>query len=363
MPSKALLLVHGMGNHTAPTADARGSFGRQVIDTCNLALKRYPKHQGKGIEDYVDIVEFNYNKWFDEVRARMKEKADSVHKRLSGIAGHYNVTFPIDLVGELASLESKFGNNTFFYTHWLDVIFYSTILGAKVRVDAGREVARLVAKYGAGNVHVMAHSLGSAVMHDTLSLLYRPETDLEDEIPDLSITNHKLASVWMVANVSRLLNAATKLSDPLRSVVKPGDDGCAIVFNSVRHELDPFTWVSRFSPKNNGKWVSEYAYDAYYLDIVNSLVTNGDTHDITQYLEDPNVSEALFSQIFKLKASNTDLEKAREQYRKKSIQGAYALLETEFKDLKIRGFESWQDFFSAGKGLSGAIKLIKEQLP
>lgn len=363
MKSKALLLVHGMGSHTPPSTEARGSFGKQVIDTCNLALKLYPKHKGKGIEDYVDIVEFNYNAWFDEVRKHMKKKADSVGDRLSGIAAHYKVTFPIGLVGELASLESKFGDNEFFYTHWLDVIFYSTILGAKVRVDAGKEVAKLVRDYGAGNVHVLAHSLGTAVLHDTLSLLYRPETDLANEIPDLDVTNHKLASVWMVANVSRLINAATKLAEPLTSVVRPGNEGCSIVFNSVRHKLDPFTWISRFSPQNNGKWISEYAYDAYYLDIVNSLVTNADTHKITQYLEDPNVCEALFSQLFKFNASVTDLERARDRYRKKAIQGAYALLEAEFSDLKIKDFESWKEFLTAAKKLIAAIELIKRQLP
>lgn len=358
---KVVLLIHGMGNHTAPGTTSRGSFGKEFIDTCNLALERYPKHAGQGIESHVDIVEFNYNAWFDKVRTKMADKAKSVNERLTAIGAAYQVSFPLSFVGELSSLEQKYGDDKFFYTHWLDVIFYSTILGAKVRVDAGAAIAKLVRDYGAGNVHVVAHSLGTAVAHDTLALLYRPESDPEDKIPDLHPVNHKLASVWMIANVSRLLHSVNRVADPLHSVVRPGDAGCTALMNNVRHRLDPFTWISRFSPQNDGRWLLEPVYDAYYTPIVNDLVTSGNTHAITQYLDDPNVAEVLFAQLLKFKASSADLAAARAEYRAKSLQGAYAVLQQELSSLQIGEFQSWSDFLSAGEKLQNAIDLIRKE--
>lgn len=364
MAKIALLLLHGMGSFTAPSADgdgkpSRGSFAQEFEKASTTALQRYKNHKTEMLEKYVDIHELNYDTWFDKMRTEMANRAKSMNDRLGAVAGVYGVSFGSDLAGRLTQLEDDFGDDSFFYTHWLDVIFYTTMLGAKVRVDTGLKIAELVQKYGTGNVHVMAHSLGTAVLHDTLHLLYRPESDPNDEIPDLDLTNQKLGSVWMVANVSRLVNAFTSLSDPLKSVVKPGDDGCTRRFYNVRHKVDPFTWLSRFNPSNNGAWVSETIYSRFYGNIVTDLVVEANTHSFTQYLEDPKVAELFLYRIIPLKTDTQEMEKIRLDYSAKAIKGAYAALEESFHNLSVKDIQSWREFLQAGKALQAAINRIK----
>lgn len=366
MKPQALLLLHGMGNFTAPGegpgAPKRGSFGEEFVKASTVSLRRYREHKTQTLEDHVDLFEFNYDVWFDKMRTQMADRAKSMTGRLDAVAASYGVTFAMDLVGRLTDLEADFGAEDFFHTHWLDVIFYTTMLGAKVRVDTGRKIAELVETYGTGNVHIMAHSLGTAVLHDTLHLLYRPESDPMDEIPDLHPVNHKLASVWMVANVSRLVNAFTSLADPLKSVVKPGDDGCCAAFFNVRHALDPFTWLSRFAPANNGSWVPEAVYASSYADIVTQLVLDPNTHSFTQYLQDPEVAERFLYQLTPFDVTPQEMKAVNDAYAAGSINGAYAALEEAFHGLNVKEIQSWREFLQAGQALDKAVKRIREGL-
>jgi hypothetical protein len=363
----ALLLIHGMGKFTAPGKDAsgeltRGNFGEEFIKAATESLQRYKKYKTNKIDEYVDIHEFNYDAWFDKMRMAMADRAKGMKDRLDAVGVAYGITFPLDLVGKLTSLEADFGDDDSFHTHWLDVIFYTTLLGAKVRVDAGQQIAKLVRDYGRGNVHIMAHSLGTAVLHDTLHLLYRPESDPEDEIPDLHPTNHKLGSVWMIANVSRLVNSFTRLADPLKSVVRPGDDGCTSYFCNVRHQLDPFTWYSRFDPANNGAWVPESIYISAYKNVVTELVIEANTHSFTQYLHDPAVAEPLLFRLTPFDVAVTEMDEVSKEYSKKSINGAATVLEDAFHKLEMKDIGSWQEFIRAGEALNEAIKRITNNL-
>lgn len=359
-----ILLIHGMGKHKAPSGSTRGSFGKEFLDSTTTALQRYPAYEDRTLEDYVDIVEFNYDGWLDKVRKKMSETAKTMKQRVAAIAKIPGAAkLPANLAGELASLEAEYGEDDFFYTHWLDVVFYASVMGGRIRVDCGKAINQLIHDYGSDHVHVFAHSLGTAVAHDTLALMYRPESDPFDEIPDLRPEDQKLRSVWTVANVSRLLYAVTRLSDPLKSLVRPGPGGGTIVFNNVRHQLDPFTWISRFWPPKDGAWIPEPVHDQFYVPVLTDLVTDANTHAITQYLEDPLVAEALFSQLIPgFAPTPAERQDARAEYSKGSIQGAYALLKQEFSDLDVKDLSSWKDFFEAAKNLQKAIELIKGEL-
>lgn len=367
MSKQALLLIHGMGSFKPPGKDDQGKpklgeFGEEFIQATNGALQQYKKHKTDTIEKHIDIHEFNYDTWFDKMRVEMAKNAKSMQERLGVVAGAYGVTFGTDLVGRLMDFEADFNKNEFFYSHWLDVIFYATILGAKVRVDAGIKIAELVETYGAGKVHIMAHSLGTAVLHDTLHLLYRPEFDPNDDIPDLHPINHKLGSIWMVANLSRLVNAVVQLADPLKSVVKPGDEGCTDAIYNVRHELDPFTWLSRFDPQNNGAWVPEQTYKRGYKSIVTNLVVEANTHCFAQYLSDPSVAEHFLYQMTPFEVTLDEMNKVADASAEKTIQGAYGTLEAAFHKLEIKEMASWRDFLDAAEALIDAGERIKNGL-
>ena len=351
----AILVVHGMGSHTPPSEvngkQIRGSFGKTFIEACNLALRKYQAHNSDDIENHIDVYEFNYNDFFDKVRKKMADQSIDIGET-------YGIPITDKTFEYLIDFESNYNSNSFFHTHCLDVIFYSTILGGKVRVDAGKMIAGLVNDYGQSKVHIFAHSLGTSVVHDTLSLLYRKPQGSENNIPVLDITNNKLGSLWMVANVSRILHKVNKISDPLTSVVKPGDLGCVNVFNNVRHELDPFTWISRFSPRNNDQWTPQSIYNNFYSDTVTSLITNPDTHDVSQYIEDPLVSERIFSQLMEFCYTKHELQTIRDGYKQKTIQGAYDKLKSALSGSIPDEFQEWRDIIDTGTLFYNFIKTI-----
>lgn len=361
--NKALLLVHGMGNHTPPSGGKPGSFGQEFIDATTASLQMFSKHSEDTLGAYVDIHEFNYNAWFDKMRTTMADNAKDMQSRLVALNQIYGTSIPLELAGSLTNLEAKFGGDEFFYTHWLDVIFYGTMLGAKVRVDAALKIAELVENYGGSNVHIIAHSLGTAVTHDTLHLLYRREHDPDDKIPDLHLVDHKLGSVWMFANVSRMVNSVTRLSDPLGTVVRPGQLGCAVWFNNIRHALDPITWLARFSPKNDGAWISEAAYNSNYRSIVTELIVEANTHSFTQYVRDPKVVERLFPFLMgsQFKTTLAEFGEVSSAYIVGSLNGAYAALEDSLKDaLKTPdSISGWLEFLDTAEKFQAATKHIQ----
>lgn len=365
MSKPALLLIHGMGNFDPPKKDNQGklqhgTFAKEFISSINIALQRYSNYKTATIDQYIDIHEFNYNAFFDEMRSVLANNAKSMNERLNTLGQKFDLSFAADLAGKLISLEADFKDEKFFYTHWLDVLFYGTLMGDKVRVDAAEKITELVEHYGQGNLHIMAHSLGTAVLHDTLHLLYRREHDPDDNIPDLDLTNHKLASIWMLANVSRLVNSVVHLSNPLKTVVKPGNDGCTNLFFNVRHKMDPITWISRFDPPNNGSWIPENIYNSYYLNIITDLIVDLNTHSFTQYLENPKVAAPFLNQVIKqFKVKTDELNSVVVGYSQKSIQGAYAALEDSFHNLQITDITSWREFLNTAKILQDAIESLR----
>ena len=360
----AILLVHGMGNNTPPQDGKPGSFGKEFIAATTASLQQFKKHAGESLSNYVDIHEFNYNVWFDQMRTTMANNAKYMTERLAAVSGIYGASVPLDLASKLNGFEAKFGDDSFFYTHCLDVIFYGTMLGAKVRVDAAAKIAELVENYGGANVHVIAHSLGTAVVHDTLHLLYRPEHDPDDKIADLDIVTHQLGSVWMFANVSRLVNSVSRLSNPLGTVVRPGVGGCTASFFNVRHALDPFTWLAQFNPPNNGSWISESAYTMSYRSIVTDLIIEANTHSFPQYLSDPHTVERLIPFILGTKFQGTlaEFAKLTSACSAKSLNGAYAALDDALKGALQTpdSISGWMDFLNTAKKFEEAVKHIKE---
>jgi hypothetical protein len=356
---QAILLVHGMGSHAAPTDKKRGSFGQEFLDATNTTLRAFASHKNESVTDYIDVYEFNYDAWFDKMRKEMADRAKPMAQRLDAIGSVHKLDFGGELVTRLQAWEAQFGDDDFFHTHWLDVIFYGTLLGAKVRVDAARHVVQLVEAYGRENVHVVAHSLGTALIHDTLHLLYRPEADPTDEIPDLSPTNHRLASIWMFANVSRLVNTVTRLSDPLASIVKPGGQGCANHFFNIRHKLDPFTRLARFDPQNNDTWIPGNIFATRYTPVVTELIVEANTHSFPRYLQDPRVVWELLPHLLgeQLKGTKAEFDAYAEKYAKDSFAGAYGALEDAFKGLST-DITSWQEFLDSAQTFKAAVEAL-----
>ena len=174
MAKQVIILVHGMGTH------AKGNIKKEYTQAVKDAAKRFNVNDA-GFLSKVDLVEFNYSHYLDSIR---KQFADNATARTSGFKYLDGKGFASDLVQQLTNFESKFGKDEFYYTHWLDVILYGTMyFGEKIRIDFIKLFEQQRKKHGHKNMHVICHSLGTAVVHDSLAKFYRDESVPFDDIP------------------------------------------------------------------------------------------------------------------------------------------------------------------------------------
>ena len=358
MPAKkpVVIVVHGMGSHKP------GAFKKEFIDATNAAMNRYKGFKTKRIENEVDIEEINYDGFFDEIRTKMADDAKPIADRLGTIGAISGLDWGAEFVLKLTNVEAEFGKDEFLYTHLLDVVFYATLLGGKVRVDAANKIAKVIKDNEGSKIHIVAHSLGTAVLHDTLALLYRKDFDISDDIPDLSIDTHKLSSVWMVANVSALMNSLTDLTDPYKSTVQPTTSGCTNFMINVRHELDPFTWIQRFDPPNDGSWIPAEFYDFAYLPIRTSAIRKINTHDFTEYMENPNVALPLLAQLVRLNPKQEEILDVNAEYRKDDIVGAFDELKDALDDIDVTKKSTLKSLAATAKKFHVIFERFQEEI-
>lgn len=299
MSKQLIILVHGMGTH--PKGNMLKEFKNAVVD----------RAQGFGITDssYIDNFdyrEFNYSEYFDAIRKQFAENAQARKKGFGYLAG---MGFEEKLLGQLTSFEANFGKDEFFYTHWLDVILYSTMyFGEKVRIDFIDFFEKLRKKYDHENIHIICHSLGTAVVHDALAKYYRIDSDPFDDIPDLKTGNFNLASLWTFANVSRMVNLLNGLKDPNYSTVVTGKDGCTSNYVNIRHKYDPFTWYKTYDRKMS-----------HGATFINTAFRKINTHDFYEYVTEPNVAKAILNFIYEVNISDDIFKEGVADYKKSSL--------------------------------------------
>lgn len=299
MAKQAVILVHGMGTH--PNGNITRDFKKALTDRAASFGVTDP-----GFINNVDYKEFNYSDYFDTIRLQFAQNAQARQKGFKYLVGK---GFEEKLLTQLTSFEAKFGKDEFFYTHWLDVILYSTMyFGEKIRIDFIRELEKLRKKYNHKNMHIVCHSLGTALVHDALAKYYREDSDPFDNIPDLKTGNFNMASLWTFANVSRMVNLLNGLENPNSSTVVTGNNGCTNNFINVRHKYDPFTWYKTYDRRMNDK-----------LTLTNSVIRKVNTHDFYEYVTEPNVSRSLLGFLYDVDVTDSQFNDGVAEYKKDSL--------------------------------------------
>jgi len=308
MPSKQLIiLVHGMGPHPI------GKFTEEF----KKALSDRAKSFGIADDSFlskVDYSEFNYSKYFDQIRQQFAENAAA---RLEGFGFLTGKGFEEKLLKDLTKFESNFGKDEFLYTRWLDVILYATTyFGEKLRLDFSTHFENLRKDYDHKNMHIICHSLGTALVHDALAKYYRKGASSADDIPDLPTGDFNISSLWTFANVSRMVNMLNGLTDPYKSTVVTGSNGCTENFVNVRHKYDPFTWYKT------------YNRDMQSLETIeDEIIKKANTHDFYEYINEPRAARMILSFIYDEDISGEDFKKGVDEHKKNELK-------EEVKELK-----------------------------
>jgi hypothetical protein len=319
---KALLLTHGMGVHGADWAtdaitgikNAADSFGlgdpfSETITDGKVALIpiTYDEH-------FTDLLDF----WGHDAR------------ELSHFITDNSISVPSNLIGWLDKADET--ENNFLWTHVIDVILYRYFseVTTNVRVHIMEAVAKVWAEALAADttarVSVMAHSLGTSVMHDSLALLgTKPPPGCEGFLAG----DRRLSNIFMVANVSRILETSPQA---FASIIAPpsvrGSTAyCANMFN-VHHELDPFVAPRRFKPTWGG---------SDYVDIETTAVREFNTHSFERYIDDPRLHVPLLRSLLGFDAiSNKDAADAIAAYEKAPGPACPQALADFLKDCRQR---------------------------
>jgi hypothetical protein len=352
MSKPKLIVLHGMGAHSAE------QIKQTVIEAANSALHRYQRFETINFQDHVAVTGIGYDDIFEQERKRVAELNQSVSAYLSANGG-----VAPDFIKKIVSLEQKISEDNFFTTHALDIIFYLTLKGEEVRLRVIREIADVWANYNGEDVHVLGHSLGTAVLHDTLHKAYTGGIDGHT----LSCVTHKFKSLWMMANVSNLTHSMSPFGvkfDPFNSVVRPSDssDGCTESFYNYWHKLDPFTLFHRFEPKNDGSWLPMEIYeDSYSGKEIKTIGSSLNPHDLTEYISNPYVSYRFLKKIMPSYIFNPTLAEMHEANSK------YIRFTAEAQKIadhvgEIDSIDDIKELVLATKNFEAYIKTLKDNL-
>ena len=285
MSKPVLVVVHGIGVHT------KESIEKTVNTAATNALKRYRFwDQNEDFKKYVDIVGIGYDDIFEKERKLIGDNVTALKAMLVGM------NFADSVIEQL----EKVTKDEFLNTHVLDVIFYAGLHSERVRLRALETLAEQLK--GRSDVHVLCHSMGTAVVHDALHKAYTGGFDAKEDVK-LSTHKHKIESLWMFANTSQLFydwNPLRTNIDPRTSIVSPAADklGCVYRFYNITHKFDLIGTVRPFkAPSSWARYQDDLQLD-FYRDIkTENFYTSKNPHDLGQYLEDPLVSEAFLTEL------------------------------------------------------------------
>lgn len=349
-----IILVHGMGSHT------EDSIKKEFTQACEQAFKLYPELIDKKLDSYVTVEAIGYNDIFDQHRNQMANRNQKIQDRLNGLGGLVN--YPLGkLINNITKIETSLADDSFFNTHWLDVFFYRyTTLGENVRIKLGKKILEVLRNEQSQHVHVLGHSLGTAVVHDTLAKLYSANY-IPGETKFLSTARDKLGSVHMVANTSRVLESFVSVDE---SSVKPGPGGCCSDYFEYRHVLDPITWPKPFTPTDNNDWISHdsFRYKRYEL-IQPTSITNehGNTHSLAHYLYNPLVHLPIFDIVFDIGLSDIQLEKGHNAYIANALSGVAQQLEDAIGNLRVHNQNTVESVILAAQKLKDYVEALGGQ--
>ncbi|MEZ8282122.1 hypothetical protein AB6C51_17975 [Vibrio splendidus] len=343
MNKPMVLVIHGMGTHKP------GETKVEISSALNEAAKNF------GIQDFdinneVEFFQFNYSDFLDDIRLKDAEKASSIVKHISLLKGHG--------LGERAAAElsqhfAQYDSDKMFYTHWLDVIYYGlTYWGEKIRVDLAKKINDLMRERELQNrtLHIVAHSLGSAVLHDTLVKVFRKDTDLISNVPQLDVDRFQIDTIWMVANVSRLLNLLNDIADPNFSVVTSDTGGCTKSLFNVQNTLDPFTWFQEYTrPITQG---------GRHIKV--ETIRKVNTHDLREYMASPNVAETFFANVLRHSLKDQQYQNGKTTHHQTSLNYNIEEIEQACKSWKTHADTS--DKIEALKELSKAVEGFYKEL-
>ena len=286
-----LLLIHGMGAGARPADDPKWYTG--LVANLKKFAGRYGHENDFVLKSptagKILVVPLTYHQLFDDIRDKWATQAGDSTGWLPLLQqlAFSDPTMLARLPGWVTTAKE------FFWTHVLDVLLYRYV--AEFTIPIREEVALQMATAwhkadldnGASTpVHVLSHSLGTAVAHDSICLM---ATD-----PGFGPGSHVIETVMTLANVSRVLQTTFPAYSSVDRTANcpPPPGGMTAAALSYRHELDPIPTVNKFDPTGAG-WPA-----AEFTGTVIKDVKDWNVHGLDHYLAHPAAHMRLFERLW-----------------------------------------------------------------
>jgi hypothetical protein len=304
MARTILFLIHGVGQR-APAGssnksrDAAATWWKEPVDTLVTQAKIHAPHADFGLNcgpNGVKIVPLSYCDMIIEQLERWDDFGST------DVAKAVGTQFPDLGLQFLESLQDISADDApVFWTKAVDVLLYRAFHDRAIRVHVREQIRRALADNANGGqlpaVAFVAHSLGTAVLHDTLAELFLNPQEFG------GLVNMDVLAYCSLANVSKVLQNTV---NPHESPVRPfGASGMgqarARRFINVHHKFDPIPFIGMFKPSawNPATSMYESAEPTH--------ITAMNTHSYVEYLRDPRVWGPLFEAILDVPLSPAQL--------------------------------------------------------
>lgn len=282
-----IFFVHGVGDDAAKWSDKIRADFAKLFDSYPLPAGGVP------FDELFVTEEIFYNDFFDEWRKRVGKEAAAALQVL-GAGG-----LAPDVVRRLLDAGVAAGGGGFWRTHAFDALQYRflRLISEAARDAVTAEIMSRLNENTYGTMvgwSVIAHSLGTSVLHDTLHQMFHPGPGAEKSAlyqPNL---------VLMLANVSQLLHNENVLGagvDAYSSFVRPNREqtmGACRYYLSAANAFDPIALAGDFDPPAN--WLSPQAkVQRRYRPLpFRAIPKSGNVHGYSEYLAHPAVHIPLF---------------------------------------------------------------------
>lgn len=343
MTRHILFLVHGMGRYGVWADGGYKPDPNSWFEACEKELRdNYARFiqdtVGAAFDDLFVIRRIEYDSTLDHFRAAWETQSNDWSQL--GVGKGF--------IGQIQTFFRKNSDDAFLWTHLADVALYmAPTVRAHVQAHVATEITKVLAKAlrdrQFGQWSVIAHSLGTAVTHDTVSQLARlTKTPWGAELGPIPAPR----ALVMVANVAHLLtdSASTLYADTLA----PIGAGHPTYYISCAHVLDPFTRLAPFQPDwTSPRYRALSKLGVYYLaPEVIDVLRSGENHNkfgqvvphgFKHYLRQPEVTATMWPLLLaEDPADYPDIADAvLEAYRDEERKALKAKLKPKLDDLLV----------------------------
>lgn len=279
-----LFVIHGMGVHEAADGAAAGAWAGEITGKLDEIAAHYEGFDSTPFTEHVEIVPITYDRPFRELLAKWHEQAEEVRSTIL----EERIRNAPPIIDWLAEVDGE-KQQEFFWSHVVDVFLYEFFndVAKQIRLTVIDQILNALAaardRDPQVGVSFLAHSLGTAVLHDSLALLSHVARD-----SDLMGPGFPFNGVFMLANVGRVLEDDFDGLRVYDSVVCPRTPDRRHYFRhfwNVRHSLDPIPAFRAFAPAG---WDP-----ARFFDVRVGHISHPNVHGFVHYLEHPDVHRPL----------------------------------------------------------------------